>query len=264
MSANNLEKFDMRVVKRSEIHGAPYNPRQISDDARRKLRADLKKFGILGPIIVNARSMNIVSGHQRVDAMDQLMRKPDYELTVAFVDLDDRAEVEANVLLNNQAVMGDWDTSKLAELKLAFPDLDFQKDLGFDQVDLDVMFSGLDDMAELAPMFQSRAVPEEEDELTRMQKADKYKEAKKKLRKGMAEAGENGDTYSVEHDDYSLTFVFNNNREKHDFMMHIKKAQGEKYLRASVLFDIFDGKYDLRAPLSLTRDIIKQEESDAS
>lgn len=253
MSANDLEKFDMRVVKRAEIHGAPYNPRQISAEARRKLKDDLKKFGILGPIIVNSRTMNIVSGHQRIDAMDQLMRKPGYEITIAMVDLDDRAEVEANVLLNNQAVMGDWDTSKLAELKLAFPDLDFQSDLGFDQVDLEVMFSGMDDMAELAPMFQSRADPEEETELDRMKKADKYKEAKKKLREGMAAAGENGDTYSVEHDDYTLSFVFNNNREKHEFMERIKKPQAERFLRASVLFDLFEGKYDLRAPLSLVR-----------
>ena len=255
MSANNLERFDMRVVGRSEIHGAPYNPRQISDDARRKLRDDLKKFGILGPIIINSRTMNIVSGHQRVDAMDQIMRKADYKLTVSMVDLDDRAEVEANVLLNNQSVMGEWDTLKLAELRLAFPDLDFQKDLGFDQVDLEVMFSGLDDMADLAPMFQSKAPPEEDDEIERMKKADKYKEAKKKLRAGMAKAGENGDTYSVEHDDYTLSFVFNNNREKHEFMERIKKPQAERFLRASVLFDLFDGKYDLRAPLSLMRTI---------
>jgi len=254
MSANNLERFDMRVVCRSAIHGAPYNPRQISEEARRKLRVDLKKFGLLGPIIVNERSMNIVSGHQRIDAMDQLMRKPEYDLTVSMVDLDDRAEVEANVLLNNQSVMGEWDTDKLAELKMAFPDIDYQKDLGFDQVDLDVMFSGMEEMSNIAGLFSSAAEPEEEDELERMKKADKYAEAKKKLRKGMAEAGENGDTYSVEHDDYSVTFVFNNNREKHEFMERIKKPQTERFLRSSVLFDLFDRKYDLRAPLKLARD----------
>jgi len=138
----NLENYVIEKINRNQIHGAPYNPRKINDDARRKLRDDLEKFGLLGPIIVNRRTMNIVSGHQRIGIMDQIQGREDYELTVSMVDLDDRAEVEANILLNNQAVMGEWDTDKLNQVRLEFPDLNFESDLGFSPDDIEDIFAG--------------------------------------------------------------------------------------------------------------------------
>jgi len=253
MAINALEKFVMTQVSRTEIHGASYNPRKISAEAQKKLRADLKKFGLLGPIIVNKQTMNIVAGHQRIGIMDSLIRKPDYQLTVALVDLEEKDEVAANVLLNNQSTMGEWDIEKLAEIKDMLPDIDFQADLGFDQAQLDVMFAGMEGMEDIAPLFRPRQSEEEESEIERMKKADKYKEAKKKLRDNMAELGANGDTYSVEHDDYIVTFVFNNNAEKAEFMQRIKRPKGDRVVKASVLFDIAQGEYDLINPIKLVR-----------
>jgi hypothetical protein len=135
----SLEKFTIERVHRSKLKGADYNPRQISDDARRKLKENLERVGLLSPLVWNATTGNIVSGHQRLTQMDQLMGTPDYHLNVAKVELDERSEREQNVFFNNQQAMGDWDFEKLGEL--------FQTGMtvahtGFDAGDIKDLFGG--------------------------------------------------------------------------------------------------------------------------
>lgn len=112
----SLEKFEVERIHRKQLKGADYNPRQISDDARRKLKDNLSRVGLLSPIVWNRRTGNVVSGHQRLNQMDQLMGTVDYHLTVAAVDLDEKTEKEQNLFFNNQQAMGDWDFEKLGEL----------------------------------------------------------------------------------------------------------------------------------------------------
>lgn len=109
----------MLKIHRSQMKNAPYNPRVMSADARKRLRAGVKKLGMLGPITWNERSGNVVGGHQRLEIYDAVHKKDkeaDYELSVAAVDLDDNQEREANLLLNNAAAMGDFDMVKLEAL----------------------------------------------------------------------------------------------------------------------------------------------------
>ena len=104
MGANKLENFTIEKINRNEIHGADYNPRKITESARKKLKQGMKKWGAVQPIIVNKRTMTIVGGHQRIDAMDQILRKNDYELSVAMIDVDEKDEVSLNVFLNTQVI----------------------------------------------------------------------------------------------------------------------------------------------------------------
>jgi len=112
----SLEKFVMERVHRSALKGAPYNPRTINEDAKRKLRDNLKRVGLLQPITWNRLTGNIVSGHQRVSMMDVLMGSDDYHLNVAVVELDEKTEKEQNIFFNNPEGMGDWDFDKLGEM----------------------------------------------------------------------------------------------------------------------------------------------------
>lgn len=128
------DRFEIRELHRSELRGAPYNPRTISDAARRKLRAGIEKVGNLAPIIWNKRSGNIVSGHQRVDTFDKINGSSNYTLTVSVVDLDDAAEKEANILLNNPEAQGEYDFEKLAGL-LRDPGVAIEG-TGFDSADV--------------------------------------------------------------------------------------------------------------------------------
>jgi len=90
---------------------AAYNPRQISDGEMDDLRASLRKFGFLDPVIVNRTTGRIVGGHQRVEAahLEGIKRAP-----VFYVDLDETEEKAANVALNR--ISGDWDLDALASL----------------------------------------------------------------------------------------------------------------------------------------------------
>ena len=45
------QKFDMDTVQRDEIKGAEYNPRVISEDAKKRLRKMLAKHGLVQPLV---------------------------------------------------------------------------------------------------------------------------------------------------------------------------------------------------------------------
>lgn len=144
----NLEAWKPRVVHRSEVKGAPYNPRIMSDDARRRLRASLEKLGVLAPPTWNVRTGLLVGGHQRMTALDAIMGTDNYRLTVAEVDLSEADERAANLVLNNENAMGDWDLDKLAAM--LDPDPSFLAASGFDALDLRLVL-GNDGLAERAP-----------------------------------------------------------------------------------------------------------------
>ena len=114
---HGLERFEMLEVTRAQIHGAPYNPRVLDDRARRKLTTGIKKVGLLAPIVWNKRTGNVVSGHQRLSILDAESKGDQaYKLTVAVVDLDDKTEREANILMNNVEAMGEMDLDKLSSM----------------------------------------------------------------------------------------------------------------------------------------------------
>ncbi len=237
---NRLEKFVVKVVNRADIHGAAYNPRKITKDAAKKLRASIRNYGALSPIVWNKTTGNIVAGHQRLEQMDTLLRKQDYDLTVAVVELDPETEVKANVTLNNPSVMGEWDADKLAEIKIEWPEIDFSKDLGFDKYDIDLIFADTELSGDVFAAFDQQQ--EVKSEVERLREIDRIKEAKKSHRHEATDADNEGETFEVENDDYMVTFVFPNNSEKLDFMKHIKEKPGERYIKHTKLYDIQDGK----------------------
>ena len=128
----------MERVHRSQLKNAPYNPRVISDKARNKLKANLKKVGLVEPIIWNARTGNIVGGHQRISVIDSLEGTEDYTIDVSRVDLDEKQEKEQNIFLNNGVSQGDWDLDKLGSM-FKTDSLDFEA-TGFDMGDLHQLF----------------------------------------------------------------------------------------------------------------------------
>lgn len=131
---STFQRFTTAEVERSSLRNAPYNPRQITDEARRRLRETMERVGLVAPVVWNKRTGNIVSGHQRIRQLDALEKGTNYRLTVAVVDVEDAKERELNILLNNAEVTGDWDLEKLEEV-LAFDGLEVLS-TGFDDADL--------------------------------------------------------------------------------------------------------------------------------
>lgn len=257
MGANKLEAFTIETVNRKNIHGADYNPRKISETAKKKLKTFLKENGLWQPLTINRQTMTLVSGHQRLAIMDSLLRTDDYDLTMSVVDVDEKTEVSGNVFMNNPSAMGEWDITALQDIANMFPDIDYQN-MGFDLSDIEVM--QLEKEAEEIynlvkdPVSEAKKSAKAEtqgespgDTLEESEPAftaDDFRDIKKKSREN-AKAENDAGMGSVDTVDYVLQVVFPNNHEKRDFMRRIRKDPKEKYVKSTVLLDIFNHVYDL-------------------
>ena len=129
--------FTAETVHRSLLKAAAYNPRTITESARKKLKANLARIGLIQPIVWNRRTGHVVGGHQKLKCLDALECHADYLVPVAVVDFDDQTEKAQNVFLNNGEAQGEWDLLKLAEV---FTDIPEPTLTGFDSGDLYAMF----------------------------------------------------------------------------------------------------------------------------
>jgi len=133
------QSFKIERIRRSLILNAPYNPRTIDQYAKKKILANLKRIGLVSPLVVNKRTMHLVAGHQRLAMMDVAENADDYLLDVSMCELTDAEEREQNVFMNNPSAMGTWDVDALQELVLD-EEIDFDFTLGgFEKVDLDLL-----------------------------------------------------------------------------------------------------------------------------
>jgi hypothetical protein len=190
-----LQSFQVVTMKRGELKKAPYNPRQLSEAAKRKLKAGLKRHGLVSPPTWNKRTGNIVGGHQRLGVLDGIMGTSDYDLEVAVIDVDEKQEKELNLLLNNTAAMGDWDMEGLGEM---LKDSDIKLEgTGFDAADVFKMFG--DDP------LKSRALDTEE--LAR--KLNEAREVYAKITAGNKKKNE---------EEFYLVVVFRDNDEVQEFL----------------------------------------------
>jgi hypothetical protein len=149
---SSFEKYEIEEIHREALKNAPYNPRTISAKAKKALKANLEKVGLLAPIIWNRRTGNIVSGHQRIAALDALEKSYDYLVKVAVVDLDEKTEKEQNIFMNNPEVMG---TFELEGLEAMIKDHNLEiEGMGFDSGDIMNFFGeqalSNDDLADMS------------------------------------------------------------------------------------------------------------------
>ena len=133
------------VMKLADINPAPYNPRvelQPGDTQYEALKNSVGRFGLVEPLVVNRRTGNLISGHQRLNI---LKAQGAEEAEVVVVDLDEETEKAANIAMNK--IEGEWDYDKLDEI---FEDLDTD----------DLKFTGFES-GEVASMYE-KALEEEE------------------------------------------------------------------------------------------------------
>ena len=138
------------MIKRSQITLASYNPRKISEKAKKALKANLKSVGLLGGIVWNEDTGNLVGGHQKVSCIDEVnhynpeTKENDYELRVEVVHLDIKSEKEENLFLNNRSVQGEWDDDMLIQM---LDGIEYEK-AGFDTFDMELLGIGISDITE--------------------------------------------------------------------------------------------------------------------
>jgi hypothetical protein len=222
------QKFASENVSRQSIQGAPYNPRQIDQHAARKLKANIQKVGLLAPILVNRRSGNVVSGHQRLAALDALEGKPDYLLQVSYCDLSPKQEREQNIFMNNEAAMGSWDLDLLNDM-VTTNAIDITL-AGFEDADLQLL---LPDWTPLGDNLGEDTKPAEEKSAE--QQAADIKIIKERKKESMAVAREKDDT------EFFMVTVFRTRDEMDKFLDSINVARTLKYVSPAVLIAGVEG-----------------------
>lgn len=214
------QKFEARVIRRTEIHEAPYNPRLLREGAEKRLRKKIKQVGLLCPLVWNQRTGNLVSGHQRLKQLDILEKYPtkkdNYELSVAVVDLDETTEKEMVVFFNNPSAQGEWDIEGLAALNLE-DGIDFAN-MGFSEADVDYMFEGDGRFSEL------------------FQDSEEVKEVKGKLKEIKEERAEATERLKQEDDvGFYVVVVCESAQERARFMRLIGAPPSEQYVNAVMI-----------------------------
>lgn len=141
--------MNISKIKLTEIKPAEYNPRYITDAEMKKLKNSIKTFGLANPIIINLKNNTIIGGHQRYEALvdmilsDGNLAETEFDLIekgdIGFIFDVNNLSIESedhekalNIALNK--ISGDWDMEKL---QLVLEDLDIN---GFD-----VNITGFDD-----------------------------------------------------------------------------------------------------------------------
>lgn len=116
----------------ADIHAAEYNPREISDHDFASLKASLKEFGFLQPVVINKDNV-IIGGHMRVRAWKDLGNT---EVPCVRVDLPKDREKLLNIALNR--ISGQWDMEKLGEMvyKLSVESQEDMRLTGLDEVEV--------------------------------------------------------------------------------------------------------------------------------
>lgn len=211
MAKSKYQAYETETISRDMIKNAPYNPRIMDPKAKKRLKKNIAKHGLVAALTWNKRTGNLVGGHQRLEQLDALEKNKDYELTVCVVDVDEREEAALNVQLNNPSMQGEWDFDKLANMSEEF-DLDLSEDLGFTESDIDFMFEGDDRFSQL---FETQEKENVRGDL------EKVKEARKQ---GMERVKERGEV------NFYVTIVFETEEDRDSFMKEISIPKYEKFI----------------------------------
>ena len=172
-SKKGFQRGTVTTISRDMVVEDDINPRTITDENMKRLKASIEKNGLVGHLVWNKATGHIVGGHQRLAALDSLMHTKKYELDVLMVDMPLKDEVRLNVALNQQDAQGEFDYFKISELAESFG-LDLSDDFQFSPEMIEINFPEFSVAPEETVTEEKRTASEED--------IEKIKERKKELR----------------------------------------------------------------------------------
>ena len=222
-------------ILRSQITPAPYNPRTISEDSRKALRRGIKKYGVIGGMVWNETTTNLVSGHQKLRELDALnkynptTKDNDYLLKVERIAVDLKTEKELNILFNNPNVQGDWDYDALRAM---IPDIDY-KSAGLTDEDLSLI--GVDFL------LQTQEESTLADELgTLTQPIEQQQQERKEAVKQMKQQINDNAQEKVQELESYVMINFDNFKAKEAFMKRFDFNPLDKFIKGEHLAKLID------------------------
>lgn len=251
---------EVRYIPRNEIKEAAYNPRIIDDDNLKKLTKGIREHGLVVPLCWNERTGNLVSGHQRLKALDKMHRKKDYKVPCSVIDVDEKEEKQLNVQMNNPSMQGSWDLGALANLNADGISFD---DMGFNKADIDFMYDGeVDFDGDVLDDDNSSDDGDSDDEQSAISKRDTpFDEEVEDEKDKLADMSELNDEDGLEefnkkkaefrHKDNDSTIinfytkvVFPSNEAKKDFYKKANIPANEEYITFDQVKRYFEGSDD--------------------
>lgn len=118
------KSIEVVEIPLSELKDDIGNPRKITKKKAKELQESLEQFGDFGIIVVDEHN-NIISGHQRVNALKANRGKNETVLCKKLIGYSETELRAINIKANTHA--GDWDMDKLADWTA-----DFNLNLGFE------------------------------------------------------------------------------------------------------------------------------------
>ncbi len=217
-------------MPRSQIKPARYNPRTLSEYARKQLTESLKRFGLVETLVWNERTGVLVSGHQRLSIMDRENDYPkcgDYQIEVSVVNLSDKRERELNVWINNRSAQGTFDRDLFADF-LSESKLNLD-DIGFTRADLEFEFGSFDGFDSILDREAKAADPVVK---SAEEMAQRRKEMREKRNREEAKRDERPENDS----DYYVLVCFNSANEKEAFLRKSGFPLDAKFVTAAEFF----------------------------
>lgn len=218
-----IKQHEPIQILRSQIKTANYNPRKITQEARQKLKKNLEKQGLMGGLVWNETTGNLVSGHQRLYLLDknegykQAQENTDYKVWVTAVALTEQEEKEQNIFFNNQSAMGFFDEDKLKNI---MKEVNFSEMTGFSKQNQISLFA--------------------DTELTNdeYEKIAQQVEAQTNQYKQMTKVGEN------ETDNFYIVLVFKNAGEKNSLLngLNIELEDG-RFINGNIFLEVLASAY---------------------
>lgn len=231
---NKILQPETRIVKRSSIRLAAYNPRTISDEARKRLKTNLKRVGMLGGIVWNEDTRNLVSGHQRVSVMDEVnkynpeSKENDYEMKVEVVHLTEKQEKEQNLFMNNRSVQGEFDNEMLKDL---LSDIDFDN-AGFDEFDLESLGLDIPSLENIEDVISDTPAWVEDTEENKLKRKVDTAFNKDRVAKEKDEDDRGAESY--------VCLTFSNKRAKESFMIKFGFDVDEQFIKGEEFSEIIE------------------------
>lgn len=242
-----VKQAQSQEIQRSQINFASYNPRKLSEPAKKKLKANLKRIGLAGGIVWNENTGNLVSGHQRLSIIDEIEKynsetqENDYRIRVEVLNLSEKEEKEQNIFFNSTTAQGEFDNDLLANL---LPEIDYEL-AGLDEYDLNVLIADVPvfDVADynLAVKNDFKNLEQLTDE-ERLAKKEAVKQAKQ-ITKDKMEQEVVGDPFiTLSFSDYESKLYFmellQNLIREHNISYSVRGE--DKFLKGEILQQLLD------------------------
>jgi DNA modification methylase len=116
--------IEYKRVKLADLHEDPANARLHPEENLADIRASLREFGQVEPLVVKADTQKVIGGNGRIRVMRELGWE---ECDVVYVDFDNMKSTALGIALNRSAERAEWDKDVLD--KLLGEMSDFNEDL---------------------------------------------------------------------------------------------------------------------------------------